>query len=251
MLGIDLKQTVADRLDVKGLVSFNQANRDAWVADVARRQPAGTRILDLGAGTCPYRALFSHCEYQTQDFTQYAGTSDGLMRDSWKYGDIDYVSDVVDVPVESASFDAILCTEVLEHVPYPAAVLSEAGRIVRPGGRLYVSAPLGSGLHQQPYHFYGGFTPHFYERFLAEAGFEIDSISPNGGFFRHLLQEMERAAWIIEDRQLYPRWHPLYWVSRLGFRVVAPLWLTKMDDEVPVAEFTVGYHVEATRLTRA
>ena len=241
-------QGIRERLDTAPLVGFNQSNRDAWVADVARRQPAGTRILDLGAGTCPYRALFAHCRYETQDFAQYEGTREGLMRDQWRYGEIDYVSDVADVPVDDASFDAVLCTEVLEHVPDPPAVLNEAARIVRPGGRLYVSAPLGSGLHQEPYHFYGGFTPHFYNRFLGEAGFRVDSISPNAGFFRHLMQEMERAARIVEERRPYPLWHPMHWVTRVGFRLLAPRWLSRLDDEVPVPEFTVGYHVEATRL---
>lgn len=247
-IGSSLTNRVRARFDPGALVTFNLANRNAWVADVARRQPPGTRILDMGAGTCPYRPLFAHCDYRSQDFAQYEGTTEGPLRDEWQYGAIDYVSDVVDVPVADESFDAILCTEVLEHVPDPPALLAEAGRLLRPGGRLYVSAPLGSGLHQEPFHFYGGFTPHFYERFLREAGFEVDSITPNGGFFRHLLQEMERAATLVEARRPYPVWHPMHWVLRVGFRVLAPRWLTRLDDEIPVTEFTVGYHVEAHRV---
>ncbi len=243
----NLVDRVKARVGAGPLVGFNLANRNAWVAEVARQQPHGTRILDMGAGTCPYRQLFAHCEYRTQDFGSYEGTSAGPMQDDWQYGEIDYVSDIVAVPAPDGSFDAILCTEVIEHVPDPPAVIREAARLLRPGGHLYMSAPLGSGLHQEPFHFYGGFTPHFYERFMGEAGLEIDSIAPNGGFFRHLVQEMERAAVIVEQRRPYPRWHPLHWVLLIGFRVLAPRWLTRLDDEIPVAELTVGYHVEAHR----
>src|SRR5258708_19124467 len=72
---------------------------------------------------------------------------------------MDVVSEAHAIPVCDASFDAIVCTEVLEHVPEPIAVVREFGRIVAPGGRLILTAPLGSGIHQEPYHFYGGVNP--------------------------------------------------------------------------------------------
>lgn len=48
-------------------------------------------------------------------------------------------------PVESlaseapASFDAITCMEMLEHVPDPAAVLTACARLLKPGGKLFLS----------------------------------------------------------------------------------------------------------------
>ena len=52
------------------LFSFNVLNRDDWVREQAMKLPAGTLILDVGAGSCPYRKLFEHCQYKSQDFTQ-------------------------------------------------------------------------------------------------------------------------------------------------------------------------------------
>jgi SAM-dependent methyltransferase len=232
----------------EALINFNQRDRDRWVATVAQRLPPGTRILDLGAGRCQYRSLFAHCEYEAQDFAEYHGTSAGALQEAWDYGVLDYVCDATAIPVADASFDAVLCTEVLEHVPEPIKVLEEIGRIVKPGGWAFLSAPLGSGLHQQPFHFYGGFTPYFYHRHLGDLGFDIVSIEPNGRFFSLLLQEVRRGASIIQKSGRYPRWHPLYWIMHVASLVMAG-WVIRLDDEIPVDEFTVGYHVEARKQT--
>jgi len=228
-------------------VSFNQLNRDYWVAQIAERLEHGSRILDLGAGQCRYRSLFKHCDYIAQDFGKYRGTLEGLLKEDWNYGSIDMICDASAIPTVDCSFDAVLCTEVLEHVPEPIKVLEEIARILKVGGRAFISAPLGSGLHQQPYHFYGGYTPYFYYHFLSKLGFNIASVEPNGHFFRMLLQEMNRGVNIFLTNRQYPRWHPLRCFLRVVSSYFVAKWLTQLDDEIPIEEFTVGYHVEAIK----
>jgi SAM-dependent methyltransferase len=230
------------------LVEFNQRHRDRWVEKIARSLPKGTRILDVGAGEGRYRSLFAHCDYRTQDLGEYQGTSEGLLKDNWKYAQIDYLCDASAIPCDDGSFDAILCTEVLEHVREPIKVLNEIRRIVKTGGRVFISAPLGSGLHQQPYHYYGGFTPYFYRHFLSELGFEVISVEPNGLFFRMLLQELDRGIRIIRANRKYPYWHPAHWALRAMASKRVAQWLTELDEQIPVTEFTVGYHVEAQKV---
>jgi SAM-dependent methyltransferase len=225
---------------IAALADFNRLNRDDWVAQQAQRLPAGARVLDVGAGPARYRDLFAHCEYRTQDFCQYEGTRDGLMKDEWAYHAIDYVSDIAAIPVEDESFDAVLCTEVLEHVPEPIAALREMSRVLKPGGTLLLTAPFTAGLHQEPYHFYSGFSPHFYRRVLPECGIDVAGIERNGGFFRLMAQESGRVGFIL--RQRYPRWHPLRWLAAC-FTVAGPVLFTWLDDRIPVAELTVGYFV--------
>lgn len=226
---------------------FNQRERDAWVAVFAGTVPASSCVLDVGAGRAPYRSLFAHCDYRTQDFGQEPSTLGS-------YAPLDYVSDITSIPVPDASFDVILCTEVLEHVPDPVAAIHEFARIVKPGGRVALTAPLGSFLHQEPYHYYGGYTPHWYRRVLGQAGFQIDSLEPNGGFFSWFGQEALRVAALLRPRATrHLAWHvrarlTLLWLPSLPFLAMAfpgcAVWLDRLNLEHTA---TVGYHVIATR----
>jgi ubiquinone/menaquinone biosynthesis C-methylase UbiE len=231
------------------LLAFNLSNRDKWIAEQAARVPAGSKVLDVGAGSAPYRALFAHGDYKTQDFSQ---LKDDQLRHGG-YAQIDIVSAASAIPVPDASFDVILCTEVLEHVPEPIAVIKEFARIVTPGGRVIMTAPLGSGIHQEPYHFYGGYTPYWYKKFLREAGFDSIVVMANAGTLRHVAQETIRfvrmtrpfgfsAPWYVQLLWL-PFWLILAPILGLAVPVAAKL-LDRFDRE---QRFTVGYHVTAIR----
>jgi len=231
---------------LKRIYRFNQHGRDLWVKSQAAKIPEGSRVLDVGAGSAPYRNLFAHCEYKTHDFAKLE--SEQLL-DKSGYSGIDYVSDILSIPVRDASFDAILCTEVLEHVPRPIDATHELARILKPGGKLILTAPLGSGLHQEPFHFYGGYTPHWYKKFLPEAGFENIVVEPSGGFFKHYGQESVRfvllsAPWRNKKNLV---WLPLWIFIAPWLALLTPLLgyiLDYLDDD---KAFTVEYHVTAVR----
>jgi ubiquinone/menaquinone biosynthesis C-methylase UbiE len=229
---------------------FNQSRRDAWVIARAGSLEQGSRVLDVGAGTGRYRRHFAHCYYHAQDLAAYTGTPAGIQADRWSYTPLGFISGAESLPLRDSTFDAVLCTEVLEHVPRPTAVLREIGRVLRPSGRLFLTAPLGSGLHQEPFHYYGGYTPYFYQKFLPEAGLEVVSIEPNAGFFRHLGQEIGRAGHILSHRRRWPWWHPARVIITVAASLIVPSILARVDDAIVVAEYTVGYHVEAVRSER-
>jgi SAM-dependent methyltransferase len=231
---------------------FHEFERDRWVSEQAKGVPAGSRVLDVGAGPCRYRPLFAHCRYETQDFAQYTGSDQGPFtdRDWWKYGQLDYISDATAIPVADASYDVVLCTEVLEHVPEPIKVVHELARILRPGGRLILTAPLGDGLHMEPYHFYGGYTPYWYHRFLAEAGFDRIAVEPNGGFFKHYGQESQRFSAMLDPRRTREMWwftFPFWVVTLPWFRLILPAICYLLDRIDRHRGLTVGYHVTAVR----
>lgn len=226
----------------------NQITRDNWIKQQALKVKKGARVLDVGAGSCLYRKLFAHCEYKTQDFVQ---LNDNQLFGN-KYGKIDYVSDICSIPVEKSSFDVIICTEVLEHLPEPILAIREFARILKPEGRLIITAPLGSGLHQLPYHYYGGYTPNWYENFLGLSGFEDILVEANGNFFRFFGQECVRFVLLTAP-----------WKSLLNF-VLLPLWIINLlllafyipvycicvDKFDRLKTFTIGYHVTACRVMK-
>jgi len=226
-------------------LAFNEAERDAWVAEQASYCKGGARVLDVGAGSCPYRPLFSHCEYHSHDFGKLEA---GQLRGRGQYAEVDYVSDICELPLGDAAFDVAICTEVLEHVPEPIRAVREIGRVLRPGGKLILTAPLGSGLHQEPYHFYGGYTPHWYQKFLGEAGFIDIRIQPNRGFFSHYGQECVRFITTLAPWRGWSRvpWIPL-WLFGLPWCLLIPLLAQALDRIDTSKGFTVGYHVTATK----
>ncbi len=185
------------------------ADRAEWLKKVLSGIPAGSRILDAGAGELRYKPLCEHLTYISQDLAQYDGVGNGigLQTNRYDYSKLDMISDIVHIPAPSASFDAIMCIEVLEHVPYPVQALGELARLLRPGGDLILTTPFSSLTHFAPFFYHTGFTRYFYEYWLEKLGFEIIEIQANGNYFEWLAQEMHRLPSIAENyanRKLNP-----------------------------------------------
>lgn len=175
-------------------LSLNERNRDEWVHRQLAAIPAGALLLDAGCGTQRYRPFCAHLEYRAQDFGRYdgTGTGKGLQSGSWNYGKLDYEGNIWEINEKDAAFDAILCTEVLEHLPCPEHALREFDRLLKPGGILILSAPFCSIPHMQPYYFYSGFSQEFYHEFLGQFGFDPVEITVNGNAFDFCVQELLR-----------------------------------------------------------
>ena len=172
----------------------NIETRHEWVEKTLRALQPGLRILDAGAGEQQYKRHCSHLRYVSQDFAQYdpSKVKAGMQMTEWNYGALDIVCDITRIPEADGSFDVVICFEVLEHVPDPVAALRELARLVRRGGKLIISAPFCSMTHFAPFHYSTGFSRFFYEKHLADLGFNILELSANGNFFEYLAQELRR-----------------------------------------------------------
>jgi len=59
-------------------------------------------------------------------------------------------ADATRLPFRANTFDCVIATAVLEHVPYPRRVVREIRRILRAGGVVYVEVPFLEGYHADP-----------------------------------------------------------------------------------------------------
>lgn len=140
----------------------------------AQQVCTGERVLDAGAGDCKYKKYFKHARYESTDFEN---VFDASVR-----GIHDFVCDLTSIPKENDSYDSIICTQVLEHVPDPQLVLNEFHRILKPGGKLFLTCPQGWGLHGEPYNFFN-FAKYGLENLFKQSGFSIVFIRARGGIF--------------------------------------------------------------------
>jgi 2-polyprenyl-3-methyl-5-hydroxy-6-metoxy-1,4-benzoquinol methylase len=97
------------------------------------------KVLDVGAGTWSYaRELFQdRCEY--------------IATDCFEHPNIDIISDIHHLTAQftAQSFDFVICTDVLEHIPYPWIAVKELYAVLKAGGTLLLTTPFNFHLHTE------------------------------------------------------------------------------------------------------
>jgi ubiquinone/menaquinone biosynthesis C-methylase UbiE len=228
----------------------NASNREAWIEQALAQVPQGSRILDAGAGEQQFKKFCAHLTYVSQDFGEYEGQGDGkgLQTGSWDQSDLDIVCDITAIPEPDGSFDAIMCTEVFEHLPNPIAAIAEFSRLIRPGGYLIVTAPFCSWTHFAPYHYYSGFNRYFYQFHLPKHRFDTIQLESNGNFFECIAQETRkiknRAKKYAANR---PRFYEK-WCLKVILNMLARF---SQRDSSSDELLCFGYHILAQKKARA
>jgi len=157
---------------------LNRRHIAAFLRRAAASLPVGSRVLDAGAGTAPYRELFAAHEYTTTDWAN-TPHPEALKAD--------VIAPIGDLPLDDAAFDCVICSEVIEHLDDPVAALAELRRVLKPGRRAWVTAPFVWEFHEEPYDFYR-YTRHGLRSVLERAGFEKVDVTPFGGCFSTVAQ---------------------------------------------------------------
>jgi SAM-dependent methyltransferase len=220
----------------------NQFARDRFVSQQLSLLESEAVLLDAGCGSQRYRGLCDRFDYRGQDFGKYTGDSVASFTDAlggergYEYGEIFYEGDICAVDERDAVFDAILCTEVFEHIPNPIEAEAEFARLLKPGGRLILTTPSNSLRHMDPYYFYTGFSNRWFEHVLSESGFKIIELEAVEDYYRWMAVEIARTA----------KAHSL-----LAKVLLAPTFLYfygKKRTDISQASLCMGYHVVAQRV---
>jgi len=202
---------------------------EVWIREAARTLPAGSRVLDAGSGPAPFRELFERVQYETADH----------LKNSYKYFPPTYTCDLRNIPVENGRFDRVICTQVLEHVPDPVAVLAELSRVLKPEGDIWLSAPLFFEEHEGPRDFFR-YTQWGFKRVAEEAGLVVQEIAWLEGNYATVAHQLAMASGSLIPSHVtrMARWyefiplHILIYVVRIQFGLLARLF-TKLDAGLP------------------
>lgn len=173
-------------------IEVNVREIEALMMYAGSRLDPGARVLDAGAGEGRFKAYFAHTRYTAVDLA--VGDA------AWDYGQINVLADLEKLPFADGGYDAVVCTQVLEHVKRPQIVLQELARVLRPGGELYLTAPQSWYEHQQP-HDYFRFTSFGLRYLFEQSGLTPVLVKPMGGYFWFLSFQLQRMHfWLWPPR---------------------------------------------------
>ncbi len=128
------------------------------------------KVLDIGCGNKPYKGFF---ENRTESYTG----CDIIQSDR---NEVDIICPATNIPLPENTMDTVFSTQVIEHVAEHGKLLSEAFRILKPGGYLILSGPMHWEHHEIPFDFFR-FTRYGFEYLLQKEGFINLRINPCGG----------------------------------------------------------------------
>ncbi len=131
-------------------------------------------LYDLGCGEAPFREFF-------EDYAdRYIGVDWSASLHNTK---ADIVADLnAPLPIPSGVADTVVSVSVIEHLREPQLMLSEAFRILKPGGNIVLEVPWQWWVHEAPYDFFR-YTPYALQAMFSKAGFAEIVVEPLSGFF--------------------------------------------------------------------
>lgn len=163
----------------------------AHLRKLVRSLPAAERALDLGCGDGRLTAELRARELVAADVSPVAL---GRAARRLPHARLEDLEPDAPLPFADGEFDLVLCAETLEHVRDVQLLLSEARRVLRPGGLLAVTTPAHSRatalrlLVHGFEHAFDPLSPHLrfltrrsLRRLLGELGFEVESLRRRRG----------------------------------------------------------------------
>lgn len=191
----------------------------------------GLRVLDVGCGDRPYEPLL-------------AGAVEIVGFDVPGNPHADLNGSIEAIPVGDASFDVVLCLQVLEHVPDPAAAVRELRRVVKPGGRVLLSTHGVYPLHPNPDDLWRWTHDGLEHLFRANGEWSSVTVRPGAGTAATVAMLVAHVIDLLAKRvRLRPLVAPFVALLNAGAEALdraVPL----LREPVP-GSLNANYHVEA------
>lgn len=149
------------------------------------------RLLDFGCGRKPYENLFS--------VNEYVGLDMEATGHDHKNSKVDVFYDGRNIPLSDSSFDALFCSEVLEHVFDPEIVLQEINRVLRQGATMLLTVPFCWNEHEIPYD-YARYSTFGITHLLEKNGFKVLDVTKSGSF-----SQVSFQLWALYFYELFNR----------------------------------------------
>lgn len=141
-------------------------------SDVISRRASGD-LVDLGCGTVPTYGMYA-ASVASVTCVDWPSTLHPSKH-------IDVEADLREqLPFADRSFDTVVLTDVLEHMPYPDKLFGEVRRLLRPAGVVIVGVPFLYPLHERP-HDHHRYTEHRLRLFCTDHGFDAIDLYAYGG----------------------------------------------------------------------
>lgn len=165
---------------------------ESFIDESMNRIATKHKILDVGGGKPftkwlkKYQPLLKNNDYQTFDYDSHTGAH--------------IIGDIHNMPIPDSTYDAIICSSVLEHVRDPLTAMKELYRILKPGGYIHFYVPSIYPYHSQnaPYpdlwRFFDDTIDILFEKFSSV------EIEKQGGYFLALsffIPAQHRLRWIL------------------------------------------------------
>jgi SAM-dependent methyltransferase len=146
---------------------FDWHEQPGYFRDVTRHFPPDAKLLDVGCGSAWLAGHFS-------DYTGIDGSPEAVAAAAAKgrtivHGDVNNP-----LPFDDATFDGVVLKDLLEHVADPVAVVREARRVLKPGGRVFASSPDAQRWVWNDYTHRRPFTRRAFRLLFADQGFAVE-----------------------------------------------------------------------------
>jgi SAM-dependent methyltransferase len=168
---------------------------------------------------------------------------------------IDVIGSADNLPIPDGSADAILSSQVIEHLPNPEKSFAEAARVLKPGGLLFLSYPYLYPIHAPPYDF-ARLSRYALDTMLEAHGLELVERRALAGFWYMLGALMPVYLQGLPPVRALRIGKPLGWLVRAWclilhkFEEIA-LFLMKKDVAAVRGAWTVTYVLVARQANMA